>query len=233
MTKLINKIQQAQNTLQDNRVRLYYSNDLAYLFWQDLEDSLHRLMKVCSGRNGVEFIVFGDMDKPYYTRSMLNKLRRSALQKIYDVHCCDSYGLTKREMIEDLVIITTEDYFDKVHDISSWHDLPYDYTLYGYCQGNAVKVYIHENMTKDRQSMIPAKDDLHHLLFDSPISGLITVNGIDLYEDLILDDYYSYDKQKALAKAHQVNEDHLPEGVTKEDLITVLEAFLPDELSYY
>lgn len=197
-----------------------------------MEDALCGMMKVYTDRNGADFIVFGELDKPYCTKTALNALSKAELQDLYSVHYACPDGMTKKEMIEDLVLITMEEYFEEVYDNTSWHDLPYDYILCGYSQGGAVKVYVHGNMAKDQSSMIPAKDDLHHLLFDSPISGHITVKGEEIDEGLILDSCYKYDKQAALAKARNIDQEDLPEGVSKEDLLSVLEAFLPDKIAY-
>lgn len=224
MSKLLNQIRDAKRFLADNHVSVYYDHDDGPRLWEDVKDLYSGYMHVFQSRNGADFIIFGDMERPQFKVSHLKAMSKYDLGELHgDVLGHWQGDMTKAELIEELMEVTTLDFYAKHYANRSWHDLDATYTLTGYTQGDAVKVLVLDTMPKELPA--PSKDHLHNLLFDFPIRGTILFKGEYFYIDELLDDLYQYDKAQLLSRVADVYSDH----ADSEELIEFLTVMLPTE----
>lgn len=224
MSKLLNQIQDAKHLLADNQVSVYYDHDIAPMRWEDFKDLYGGYMHVFQSRNGADFIIFGDLERPQFKASQLKAMSKYDLGELHgDVIGRWQGDMTKAELIEELLEVTTLDFYTKIYANRTWHNLDSTYTLMGYSQGDAVKVLELDTMPEEMPA--PSKDLLHNVLFDSPIHGTILFKGEHYYLDELLDDQYQYDKAQVLNRAAEVYSDH----ADSEELIEFLTVMLPSE----
>ena len=224
MSKLLNQIRDAKRLLADNQVSVFYNHDIAPQLWEDFIDLYSGYMHVFQSRNGADYIVFGDLERPQFKVSHLKAMSKYDLGELHgDVYGHWQGDMTKAELIEDLLEVTTLGFYAKHYANSTWRDLDYTYTLAGYMQGDAVKVLVLDTMPKELPA--PSQDYLHNLLFDFPIYGTILFKGEYFYIDELLDDLYQYDKEQVLSRAADVYSDH----ADSEELIEFLTVMLPTE----
>ena len=226
---VLNKIAQAKEILDNNRVRLYYCNGLGQIYFdwfrEDLESQDKLLM--LSGRNGVDYMIFANLYDPYFDDDKLDGLCESGLIDLYqDFVYYDYEGLSIEEMKEELKdSYTVKDYYTKMHEEMSWRDLDCDYILHGYSQGDAVKVI---NYFKDNDdAYTPEGDDLQRLLYDTPIDGEILFNGEELDFRVYLTNDYEYNKQDFIDNFRKIYK-----GDHKDELLEFLKVELPTQLEY-
>lgn len=219
MDKVLKQIRYAKRILANNRVHVYYDHDAAPQLWEDFKDQYSGYMHVFQSRNGANYIVFGDLERPQFKASHLKAMSKYDLGELHgDVIDRWQGDMTKAELIEELMEVTTLDFYTTVYANRTWHNLDSTYTLMGYSQGDAVKVLVLDSLPET--FLTPSKDHLHNLLFDSPIRGTIRFKGERLYIEDMLDDLYKYDKVQVLYKAADVHRG-------REDLILFLNALLP------
>ncbi|MFB6349907.1 hypothetical protein ACFBZI_11730 [Moraxella sp. ZJ142] len=105
-------------------------------------------------------------------------------------HDADAY--TKAQLIDDLLTVDFEQHYTTVYKENDWCELEYDYTVRGYCQGDAIQVKdLSTHKVWDKQS-------LQNLFFDVPLTGSVTVYKdnqaiADIYFDEFLDPYCYWD----------------------------------------
>lgn len=224
MSKLLNQIRDAKRFLADNRVSVFYDHDITSMLWEDFKDLYSGYMHVFQSRNGADYIIFGDLERPQFKVSHLKAMSKYDLGELHgDVLGHWQGDMTKAELIEELMEVTTLDFYTKEYANRTWHNLDSTYTLAGYSQGDAVNVLVLDTMPEEMPA--PSKDYLHQLLFDSPIHGTILFKGESFYIDELLDDRYQYDKAQVLNSAADVYSDH----ADIEELIEFLTAMLPTE----
>lgn len=221
-----------------------YRNWLAHSYYQDFVSGADgSYVKTYDGRRGVDYmVVFESQDvayEPYYKRSELARMRKADLfeQAIkYNSYCGYVEDYHKDTLIDDLLKVTKEQYYDKHYEETDrWYDLECDFESRGYCPGDATKVVFVGNVPY-------TKGYIDNLLWDSPVGGRLTIyevedgeflhkaeeteiDEIDLYE--FLDDEYKYDKGDLLS-----NFAKRYDGDYKNELYEYLEAHLPDNLDY-
>ena len=228
MSKLLNQIRDAKRFLADNHVSVYYDHDITSMLWEDFKDLYGGYMHVFQSRNGADFIIFGDLERPQFKVSHLKAMSKYDLSELHDRVFGHWQGdMSKAELIEELLEVTTLDFYAKHYDSRTWHNLDSTYTLAGYSQGDAVKVLVLDTMPKELPA--PSKDYLHHLLFDSPIQISVIFKGEDLNTEGLLEDFlydpYRYDKEQVLNTVVDIFSD-------REDsweLLEFLDAMLPTE----
>lgn len=226
--KVLEKIAQAREVLEQNKVNLHYSSSLSQLYFdwfkEDLESQDKLLM--LNGRDGVDYIIFANLYDPYFDDEKLAGLSESELIDLYqDFVCYDYEGLSIEELKEELKqSITISEYYTKMHEELTWRDLECDYVLYGYSQGDAVKVL---NLLCDDDTYIPKKDELHNLLFDAAVDGEIIFDGDELDFMEYMTNVYDYNKDDFLDNFRK-----LYSGDDKEEIIEFLKMELPAQLDY-
>lgn len=224
MSKILNQIQAAKRLLADNHVSVYYAHDDGPLLWEDFKDQYSGYMHVFQSRNGADFIIFGELERPQFKASDLRAMSKYDLGELHgDLIDRWQGDMPKAELIEELMEVTTLDFYTTVYANRTWSNLDSTYTLTGYSQGDAVKVLVLDTMPEEMPA--PAQDYLHNLLFDSPIRGTILFKGEHFYLDELLDDSYQYDKEQVLNRAAEVYSDR----EDSEELIEFLTAMLPTE----
>lgn len=155
-----------------------------------------------SGRNGIDYLVIYEKValrlEPYYKPSELRKMRKSELVDLCEYYAIyvDPDAYNRAELIEFLFDISTETHYKYVFENEEWRDLPCDFTVTGYSQGDAVKVVRVGKVGHSAESIA-------YLLYDSPIYARLEISGANGYEDEIyLDDYlidrYEYSKDEIL-----------------------------------
>lgn len=237
MSKILNQIQAAKRLLASNRVHIYYDHDLAPQLWEDFKDQYSGYMHVFRSRNGADYIVFGDLERPQFKASHLKAMSKYDLGGLHS----DLFGhwqgdMTKAELIEELLEVTTLDFYTKHYANRTWHNLGSTYTLSGYSQGDAVKVLVLDTLPEELPA--PTKDYLHNLLFDPPIRGTILFDGKPFGIEDFLDDQYRYDKAQVIRNFEDMLDNEPYKYVyighaDREEVIAFLTAMLPTEPAQY
>lgn len=226
---VIEKIAQAKEILDNNKVNLYYCSSLSQIYFNDFIGDLEAQDKLLmlSGRNGVDYMIFANLYDLYFDDEKVEGLCESGLIDLYqDFVCYDYEGLSIEELKEELKgSITISEYYSKMYDNLHWRDLECDYILSGYGQGDAVKVL--NLLGDDDDAYIPQKDSLHNLLFDNVVDGEILFDGAEMYFREYMTNDYEYDKDDFLG-----NFKKLYKGDDKEELLQFLKIELPAQLEY-
>ena len=202
-------------------LRVGYDNDLSQIYFDDFKaevDSGNGLMFY--GRNGVDYLVLGDVCKPFFKKSQLNKMKKDELISLcYDLGIYINDDYTKNDLIDELSQITIEDYYKNHYDNTPWHDLECSFTIRGYCQGDALKVLLLD----DANPLYYTESFLQNLFYDTPFYATATFLGQEIYLGEYSNSVYEYDKDEIINNfSNQYN------GVYKQRLITFLENSLPD-----
>lgn len=201
---------------------IYQDGDLARWYFEEFESgSDGSYVKFYRDRRGtLEYIaVWADEEDAQTLQAPLSEFQKmefDELEHLYELHSGELFYGEEHERgeMEDWLAskFTAEMMVDSMHqERLSWHDLDYEYTSYGYCQGDAVRVWLSD---RAKEEMPHLKDSMYidHLLWDAPVSGVLTVDGVEYYLDEMLDDVYAYDKDE-LIKNFRGHYDDMPEGV--------------------
>lgn len=180
----------------------FYDTDLAYWNMKDFKNENDLILedRICVIFNN------GSADLPYFKKSQLARLSKDQVVELAELYKGISYkdGLLKAELIEELLTVTNEQFFRRAYEINC---LPCcDFTLRGYSQGEVIKVW---QVGGD----IYSKQYLQNLFFDTPITCRLKIFEIeesvflhdskmeeldDFYLEDLLDDYYTWDKDKII-----------------------------------
>ena len=106
-------------------------------------------------------------EKPYYHHTKLKAMRRDDLldlwRKYFMEYTCFS-GMTKSELIGDLLKITRRQYYANHYEQNGFHNIEeYDFSAAGYIHGDIIKV-----CNADDTSFI-TPDYIHNLFYSAPI----------------------------------------------------------------
>jgi hypothetical protein len=172
------------------------------------------------------FLIVGDTSTPQFKKSHLGKMRKNDLLLLaQEFFGNDYYDCTKKELIEDLMMLTIGEYYQaKTFGWGSVED--YDFIITGYSQGDAIKVLLLDDAPK-----YITEDYLTHLFFDCPAHiGLEVVNNVtevesEIYLEELLSNIYDYDKSEILDKLALDNTLEY-----KAEVLEFLESNLPDYL---
>lgn len=174
-------------------IKPYYDIDLANIYFEDWKTDLeyNNQLLMFSSRNGTDYIVLAEnLSEPYYRKSELNKMRKSDLIDL--CHNLDVYvstDFTKKDIIDEIMcVVDIEYYYTKHYENSSWHDLEYDFSVIGYCQGDCFKVNILSDNLKWN-----TKEYLTNLFYDTPINhGKISFLDREIYLDEYCESLYEW-----------------------------------------
>lgn len=187
-----------------DNVELYagYDLSLAQIMYDDFRK--YEAIRIPFGRDNAMFLI-GDAKKPMFKKSALEKMSK---QDICDA--CIDFGIlsalcniedyTKAELIEDLLLITIEQYYEIICKQAYWNDLKekikHDYfTSHGYSQGDVALIVSIDNPID--KSM---REYINRLLWDCPAYIHLIVNDQEFTDEDLLDDIYNYDYENILEK---------------------------------
>lgn len=123
-------------------------------------------------------------------------------------------------MIDILLSIDNEQFYNDSYDQDSYCDLDYDFTVRGYTQGDFVK--IKKVGSAEWCKNCNTRDYLTNIFFDCPISGIIELVELsesssgfisdceqhsifEIYIDELLDDLYNYSKNEIIANFEKLD----------------------------
>lgn len=256
MSNIINSEQANEmlnNVLNDQGIKCYtfdlyakYSNDLSSLYYDDFMAEWKN--KIIKNDHYIVFFASEDIkNAPYYKISHLRKMTKQAL---FDL--CDQYGILdyfysdsnyednkKDDLIDEIMrYVDNEKHYNDHYNETRYHDLEYDFTVYGYCQGDAIKIKL-VGSEKDflKHSYMPTSDYLTNIFYDSPMDGYITVSCNDeiitdfnFNEIDNFDEYDHWDKKDFVEKVK--NTKWINEAEYFDLLIEYLNSALPNSLDY-
>lgn len=179
---------------------LFYDNDLSSISYSDFEAGAdgNQVTRIESSRDTLALLI-GDSEKPYYKKSQLNKMRKSELLELFYSYVlgygCDD--LTKSELIDDLMNVTISRFYNMLNAEYSWHkfgeNIPHNYFISrGYSQGDAIYII---DVGAD-YDVIKGKNYINSLLWDTPVTLILNINGVDYYD--LIDDCYNFDYHKTI-----------------------------------
>lgn len=215
-----------------------YSNDLSQIYFGDFKNEMNNQSLWLGDRQTDYLVIFESealKNAPYYKKSVLSKMRKSELFELCEMfeligYWQDEKDLLKAELIDDLLTVDNERFYNYHYSENTWRDLECDFIVQGYSQGDVIKVLLIGNVEKYIN-----EDYLQNIFFNSPINGRVTVykdgeflEDINFYELNNFNEYDYFDKDKLIEmmKDHCKNDDYC----TK--LIEYLENSLPDQLGY-
>lgn len=178
----------------------YFDVVLSSIWYDDWKTDLeyNNQLLMFRGRNGVDYVVLADdLSKPYYKKSELSKMKKSELiDLICDLGFYINGSCTKSDLITEIIgLADIEYYYTKHHENRRWHDLECDFTVYGHCQGDAIKVIILSGDLKRN-----TKETLTNLFYDTPINhGKIEFLDQEIYLDGYAENFYEWDKEALIS----------------------------------
>ena len=194
-------------SLYDFKVNISYDADLASLYYNDFKDGhMGDNINLFFGSRSTDYLVIIEDEKvantSYYKKSQLARMNKIVLTNLADEML--GYGFddsSKQTLIDGLVSITNQDYYNIHYHNECYNNLDYDFAISGYSQGDYCKVKIVGNVEKWIN-----KDYLTNVFYDKPLSGFIEVfkNGsllddFQLYDLQNFNEYADYDKNKFIA----------------------------------
>ena len=256
MNNIINSKQANEmltNVLNEKGIKCYtfdlyakYSNDLSSMNYDDFMAEWKN--KIIKHDHYIVFFASEDIkNAPYYKISHLRKMTKQALFDLCEQHEILNYNHSyydyednkKDDLINEIMqYVDNEKYYTHHYDETRYHDLDYDFTVYGYCQGDAIKIKL-VGSEKDflTNSYMPTSEYLTNIFYDSPINGYITVlcNGEELKEIHFFEidnfnEYDHWDKSDFIEKVK--NTRWLSTFEYFNLLIEYLEMALPSSLDY-
>ena len=206
----------------DVELTIFYNRDQAY---NELEDFIQdsQVLTLRDRRGRLDYIALApDLGEKQWTVSALESMSESELIELVQLVVFDTgYYFTKQEMVKELRHVTKAEYLKAVHTHTSYRDLPYTYTVNGYSQGDACRVY---DMYPQGKSPYD-REYIHHLLWDTPIYGMLQVNGEEYYIDEYLEDMYEYNPEALLRNLAERTE-------LSPEALQEIAAILPTHLEY-
>ncbi len=228
-------------SLYDFKINICYDIDLASLYYSDFKEGhMNDNVNLFFGNRQTDYLVIFENETiantSYYKKSQLARMNKASLYELLNNHNMDiTYELncdemTKSIIIDNLLLLTNEDYYSQHYENEYYQDLDFDFAISGYNQGDYCKVKIVGNVEKWIN-----KDYLTNIFYDTPISGIIEVfkNGsliddFQLYDLANFNEYDNYDKDKLIAMIA----DYCKNKDYKDLLLTYLDKKLSDTIEY-
>lgn len=219
--------EQIKSLHSENSVNVSYDLDLSNMWFSEWKTELKdNLLMMRSGRDGTDYIVIGNLEKPYYSKSKLTRMKKDVLLDLaneYGLYYIDEFWTKRDIVLEMLSTITVGHHYKNHYENERWHNLECDFVIRGYCQGDAIRVNI-----LDKEYAWNTEDFLTNLFYDTPISGVITFKGKEIYiEEILSDSYVFWDKSDFIERASKYYTDE-----DKAEFLEFLEYALPETLDY-
>lgn len=214
-----------------------YDVDLGRIWWGEfLNENAHLKFYHCGSLDYLVLFAEGEMKKAAFNRNELEEKDFDELLELAESFDLHTNGADEEDLINELMFVTKEQYYNHHYETTAWRDLESDFIARGYSQGDAVAV----NLVGD---VGVSKEQIEHLLYDSPIYGVLTVyeskGKADYLSDMEweeidevrLEEYlpaiYDWDKEQFLFSFAENYK-----GEDKEAILRFLEQELPAALSY-
>lgn len=203
-------------------LNIHYDCDQAR---NELEDFIQEpeVLTLRDRRGCIDYIVLApDLSAPYRSLSALRRMTKEQLTDLLQLMNLDTgYDFPKRELIDELRHVTKAEYLTELHRNTPYRDLPYTYNANGYSQGDSCRVY---DMYPEGKAPYD-REYIHHILWDAPIYGTLSVNDEEYYIDQYLDNSYEYDTEALLRNLADRTE-------LSPEALQQIEKLLPSELEY-
>lgn len=214
-----------------------YDIDLGRIWWNDfLNENEHLKFYHCRSLAYLVLFAKGEKEKAALNRNALEEKEFDELLELAENFDLFINGADKEDLINELMFVTKEQYYKHHYESTAWSNLESDFIARGYSQGDAVVVKLVGEVEV-------TKEQIENLLYDTPISGVLTVyesNGDADYlsdmeweeiDQIYLEEYlpalYDWDKEQFLFSfAEKYN------GEDKGAILRFLEQKLPEALSY-
>lgn len=256
MEKIINSMQANEmltNVLNEQGIKCYtfdlyanYSNDLSSIYYNDF--MVEWQGKIIKHDHYIVFFASEDIkNAPYYKISHLRKMSKQALFDLCEQHgilnynhsCYDYADNTKDNLINEIMqYVDNEKYYNDHYNETRYHDLDYDFSIHGYCQGDEMKIKL-VGSEKDfiKHAYLPTSDYLTHIFYDSPIDGHITVLCNDeIITDLNFNEVDHFNEYDYWNKSDFIEKVKNTKWISGKEyfnlLIEYLEIALPSSLEY-
>lgn len=189
-------------------LQVEYDSDLSQMYYQDFIDGAdgNSVYKIESRREVIAYLI-GDYDKPFYTKTALNKMKKDDLLDLwfqYELGYNET-GCTKADFISDISRVTIARYYDYVFkEVQSRyvdeHIQHPHFTSRGYCQDDAVQII---DVGAD-YDVIKQSESIDHILWDTPVSIILTIDDNEEFYDLS-NDVYEYDAQSIIENVNKLD----------------------------
>lgn len=179
-----------------------YDCDLSRMYFDDFKDEIKNQSLWCGSRQTDYLVIFESEALKYeshFKKSKLAKMKKAELYDLaesFDLAYCNVNHITKSDLIDELMGITNESYYEHHFAENSWYDLECDFVVRGYSQGDAIKVLLVGKV----ESYINC-DFLTNVFYDTPLCVKITIDvNYNFYDevDLYCGEYVYYDKAECL-----------------------------------
>lgn len=184
------------------------SIELTVVYYDDFINGAdgNAVYKIESRRTTLAYLI-GDSNKPYYKKSQLSRLKKTDLVDLWLSHeyGYNNDGYTKADLIADLENVTIAEHYDYLFKQNNWLSIK-DYITHpnfvsrGYSQGDAVYII---DVGAD-YDVLNQRNSIDHILWDSPITLNLIINGDSEFYDL-LNDYYNYDKNSIIENVNKLD----------------------------
>lgn len=209
-----------------------YDQDLARIYFNEFEAGS------CSGgvqmfglRQTDYMVIYNEDIKPTDNHFDLDELEAMSIDDLLEIafavgkHHFDE-TVPKNEIVEELYNLSHEDYYTELYAENSFYDLEHDDTIYGYCQGDVVRV-------KFVGKPMHTNEELVNLFYDVPISGTIQFihNGetlLDFHYGEYAASEYKWDKDEFIGELKK----YLSDTPYSNVFFDLLENELPSSLKY-
>ena len=218
--------------------RIAYDCDLANLHFNDFKEGhMSDNVNLFFGSRETDYLVIFEneevLNKSYYKKSKLARMNKDELEGLnyfHDLILWRNKNLLKSELIDNLLSVNNEEYYNNHYEKDYYQELDCDFTISGSSQGDYCKVKIVGNVEKWIN-----EEYLTNLFYNTPISGSIEVfkNGsliddFQLYDLDNFNEYDSYDKDKLV----DMIADYCSNKDYKDLLIAYLDKNLNTDIGY-
>lgn len=175
-------------------INLYHDSDIAVMWF---DESFTIIDRDSWGR--ISNVFYGDMPQfDWYLDNTLEELQEF-IQRMEDNEGVDPENLLAvlRQDYGKLNLGLIDDFNETYTGLNLKTRQDVDYVRsYGYCQGDIAQVWFLKSNPIDRK-------EADHLLWDQPIRGYITVDGVKVSYDEIMHDYYDFDADMLATKLNE------------------------------
>lgn len=203
--------------------------------YDDFKNEIKGRSVLSYGCNGLDYmVIFADTktaNAMRFTANELKKKNKDALQDILSELGIDfDAEYSKTDLIDELKNLSNLEYYKKLSEECSYHQLDYTFIVTGYSQGQAFKVML----VGEVESYITAKY-LENIFYNSPVYVNVTVNlngeqleEISAYDCAGFDEYELYDEAAII----ELYNKHTADKEYNALLRDYLESNLPKDLPY-
>lgn len=151
-----------------------------------------------------DVLVIGDLTNKHFKKWKLQKMKKADLLELYlQINDCYGDDYTKKELINELMNTTHEEYYNIYCRETYFHNIECDFIITGYSQGDYKKVVIIDG-TKDVGYI--NKELLKNIFYDTPFTVSVKVDDENIYIDEYLDDLYNVNEDDIINAIDKINQ---------------------------